>query len=144
MKTWNIWQRKTEYNIFCTSVKTTSKYSGQHILQDSQNPRSSTACKIYEKKGFPDFFGAIDCPKLFHNNFRTKETGQHQNTKDSTFASVQRQSWCVDSLYCWHWNVGRPVTCNDINVFMRSGLLMDRLYGCLTFRLSRSYYIMNN
>lgn len=97
----------------------------------------------YVAKGFPGCVGALDCSKLFWKNCPAQDKGQYLNTKESTkLASIQCEAWCDADLYCWHLNVGRPGTNNDINVLTRSRLLKDIMSGRFQMRLDTAFKII--
>ena len=97
----------------------------------------------YEEKGFPGCVGALDCSKLFWKNCPVQDKGQYLNSKESgKLASIQCEAWCDADLYCWHWNVGRPGTNNDINVLLRSRLIKDIFSGRFNFKFPNPYRII--
>jgi hypothetical protein len=99
----------------------------------------------YDGLGFPGCVGALDCMKIFWKNCPFGEKGQRLNSKDSTkLACIQAEAWADHDLYCWHWNVGRPGTNNDINVLTRSRLFKDIITGRFQFKLTEDYEIIPN
>lgn len=99
--------------------------------------------KKYEKKGFSSWVAAI-YSKLFWKNCPTQDKRRYLNSKCSKMASMYCGAWCESDLYCWHFNVVRLGTNNDISVRMWSQLLKDVDFRRFSFRLTRSYCIMQD
>lgn len=78
---------------------------------------------INASRGFPGMFGSIDCTHWTWNNCPVAHHGQYQDR--SSKRSIILEAIATADLWIWHAFVGVPGSCNDINVFDRSTLLVN-------------------
>jgi hypothetical protein len=78
--------------------------------------------EINNKRGFPGMFGSIDCTHWDWGNCPVAHQGQYQDRDGNR--SIILEAVATSDLWVWHAFVGVPGSCNDINVFDRSTLLV--------------------
>jgi len=95
---------------------------GREYLREPTPADLKKHMDINQARGFPGMFGSLDCTHWTWGKCPVAWQGQYQDRDGNR--SIVLEAVATSDLWIWHAFVGVPGSCNDINVFDRSTLMV--------------------
>ena len=104
---------------FVTAVVET--FGGEYLREPTPTD-IARHMRINEARGFPGMFGSLDCTHWDWKNCPVAWQGQYQDRDGNR--SIIMEAFATQDLWIWHAFIGVLGSCNDINVFDCSTLMV--------------------
>ena len=135
----NVESMRIACNDFVKTVKTC--YGDTYLNRIPTEEDLQSLEEGFARRNFLGCIGSTDCMHLHWKNCSNHLKGQYHNPKSGKLATIQVESVCDYSLYCWHAHSRRPGTNNDLTVLESSPWMLSILDNTRAVKMANGYAV---